>query len=87
MKKKILILFMVAIMLFSLVGCDSATIENLVTVNNSNSMFAMVESTPLYDVLYHKDTRVMYIASRGNYNQGTFTIMLDAEGMPLLYEE
>ena len=87
MKKKILILFMITIMLFSFVGCGSPTTENLISASNSNSMFAMVESTSLYEVLYHKDTKVMYVVSRGYYNQGTFTIMLNAEGMPLLYEE
>ena len=86
MKKKILIIFMATIMLFSFVGCGSPTMENFVTANN-NSMFVLVESEPLWDVLYHKDTKVMYIVSRGSYNQGAFTIMLNAEGMPLLYEE
>lgn len=74
-------------MLFSFVGCSSSTTENSLSTKNSNSMFAIAESTPLYDVLYHKDTKVMYVVSKGYYNQGTFTIMLDAEGMPLLYEE
>ena len=86
MKKKILTLIMVATMIFGLVGCSGTTVENA-NESNKSSMFVVVESTSLWDVVYHKDTKVMYIVSRGSYNQGTFTVMVNSEGTPLIYGE
>ena len=84
--KKFLTLIMVAIMIFGLVGCSGTTVENA-NESNKSSMFVVVESTSLWDVVYHKDTKVMYVVSRGYYNQGTFTVMVDSEGTPLIYEK
>lgn len=86
MKKKFLIIIVVITMILGLVGCSGTTVENA-NESNKSSMFVVVESTSLWDVVYHNDTKVMYIVSKGFYNQGTFTVMLDAEGDPLIYEE
>lgn len=88
MKKKFLTLIMVATMIFGLVGCSgtTTTVENA-NESNKSSMFVVVESTSLWDVVYHKDTKVMYVVSRGSYNQGTFTVMVNSEGTPLIYGE
>jgi hypothetical protein len=50
------------------------------------SMFVQIENGFTWDVCYHRDTRVMYVVSKGQYNKGEFTLMVDAEGEPLLYE-
>ena len=86
MKKKILTFIVVTTMIFGLVGCSTTTVENA-NESNKNSMFVVVESTSLWYVVYHKDTKVMYVVSKGYYNQGTFTVMIDSEGAPLIYEE
>lgn len=39
-----------------------------------------------YDVVYHRDTKVMYVVSRGSYNCGTFTLLVNPDGTPMLYE-
>lgn len=40
-----------------------------------------------YDVVYHRDTKVMYVISRGQYNSGQFTLLVNADGSPMLYKE
>lgn len=53
---------------------------------DDQSMFVEVEETWLWKVVYHKDTKVMYAVSYGSYNQGVFTLLVDAEGKPLIYK-
>ena len=49
-------------------------------------MFIVVERQTNWDVVYHKDTKVMYAISRGGYNQGNFTVLVNADGTPMLWE-
>lgn len=71
-----------------LTGCSN---KKMVTVENLNqssplSMFIEVENGPYYKVIYHRETKVMYIMSKGPYNCGNTTVMVGADGLPLLYE-
>ena len=50
-------------------------------------MFVVLEVGGTYKIVYHQETKVMYAISSGGYNSGTFTVMLDADGKPLLYKE
>ena len=65
-----------------LIGCCSSPAEGA-----NDEMFVKIYNDHNYDIVYHKDTKVMYAISRGNYNQGTFTLLVNALGHPLLYEE
>ena len=53
-----------------------------------DSMFVFVENSGWsgYEVCYDKQTGVMYAVSSGRHNSGTFTVLLDANGMPKNYE-
>ena len=51
------------------------------------SMFVVVERAKSWIVVYNVDTKVMYTVSNGAYNYGTFTLLVDADGNPMLYEE
>ena len=90
MKKKMFILITSIVLTIS-AGCGSAQIlseQDLAQNSNSGySMFIKIENTLYYDIVYHQNTKVMYAISRGPYNQGTFTVLLDADGMPMLYEK
>jgi hypothetical protein len=78
---------MVAVMSLGLVGCDYAAMESEEEdYSNVPSMFFEVEDGDVYRVVYHKDTKVMYTISDSGYNMGNFTVMLDADGTPMLYE-
>lgn len=88
MKKIFIILAMVAAMSLGLVGCDYATMESEEEdCSNVPSMFVQVENGVDYKIVYHKDTKVMYAISYSSYNRGNFTVMLNADGTPMLYEK
>lgn len=50
------------------------------------SMFVEVEETSEFRVLYHRETKVMYAVSVGGYNRGNFTVLVNPDGSPMLYE-
>lgn len=50
------------------------------------SEFVTIEDKWDYKIVYHKDTKVMYAVSWGSYNIGTFTLLVNADGSPMLYE-
>lgn len=83
MKKLIAVLIVCLMLLFS-VGCQEIEI-NKETISNS-SMFVLVEETTSWRVVYHKETKVMYAVSFGYKNSGTFTLLVDKDGKPLLWQ-
>ena len=83
--KKIAVMLMVCLIsVFSLVGCFSQEVEYEAT--SSNSMFVKVENASDWWVVYHKETKVMYVVSKSRYNYGNFTLMVDENGKPLLWQ-
>lgn len=50
------------------------------------SMFVELESGSLWKVVYHKQTKVMYAVSNGTYSSGWFTLLVNPDGSPMLYE-
>lgn len=90
MKKRILTIIMVVVvmMTISFVGCGKQMVkEDELETNTSYSMFIEVENGRNYKVIYHKDTKVMYTISDGGYNCGTFTLLVNSDGTPMLYEK
>ena len=78
--KIILVVLLVAAFIGTIcwsISCNKNNIEN--------SMFKVIEKDPDKKVMYHKETKVMYIQTTGKYP--TITVMLDSEGNPMLYEE
>lgn len=87
-KKIACILAVIAIVLFvvlQLVGCAATPTEK--DVSSTESMFVVIEETLSWRVVYHKETRVMYAVSYGVHNIGTFELLVNADGTPMLYEE
>lgn len=88
MRKKI---FVLAILTFCLLltGCGTKMESaNDAAINDGDrSMFVVIEKGVTYRIVYHRDTKVMYAISNGAYNAGNFTVMVDEEGKPLLYQE
>lgn len=39
-----------------------------------------------YRIVYHKENKVMYAVSSSGYNAGNFTLLVDENGDPMLYE-
>lgn len=81
---------MALVLCLFLAGCGKkmASVEDIKNSKNaSESMFVKVEQGDTYRIVYHRGTKVMYVISNGPGNHGTFTVMLDANGKPLLYQE
>ena len=87
MKKYILLMLLLLSMLFSLTGCSWSKVERENEAQEDQaSMFVMVEVAETWYVVYHRETGVMYVISRGVYNNGTFTLMVDRDGKPLIWK-
>ena len=85
--KKIISLILVLVILVSLAGC--VELENERELNNTKtdtSMFVKIETFSQWIVVYHKETKVMYAVSWGSYNSGTFTVLLNPDGTPMLWD-
>ena len=83
--KKIVAICVICAILVCVCGC-AAEVQSENANQKETSMFVKIESTTLFDVVYHKNTKVMYAISRGMYNQGTFTLLVNADGTPMLWE-
>lgn len=77
--KKIIIILLMAIML---TGCG-ATVDR--ETQSETSRFTLIELTEKWEVIADKETGVMYAVSNGGYNSGTFTLLVDKEGNPLIW--
>ena len=88
MKKLIAFLMVFALCASLFVGCGGSSVSTSSTYNEDNpSMFITVEYvSENWRVVYHKDTKVMYVVSGGSYNRGTFTVMLNPDGTPMIWE-
>lgn len=78
---RVLIIFA---LLLVLSGCSK--VDNTAN-SNVPSSFVIIEQTSIWQVVYHKETKVMYAVSLGGYNCGSFTLLVDSDGSPMLYEE
>ena len=85
MKKIFAWLLGLMLMVGLLAGCGTSAVETE-TGDSDASMFVEAESAMNWCVVYHRDTKVMYAVSDGSYNRGTFTLLVDADGKPMLWE-
>ena len=83
--KRLIVIVLVTVMLLSLSAC--ATKRTREIDKGKTSRMVYVEETGTYCIVYDKYTKVMYAVSNGGYNNGNFTLLVDANGNPLLYKE
>ena len=81
--KKAIGLIMAVIMAAMLAACGNE-VES-VGDHGTKSMFVQVEYAGSLEVVYHRDTKVMYSVSHGDYNRGTMTLLVNADGTPMIY--
>jgi protein involved in sex pheromone biosynthesis len=87
--KKVITILCICLLL---TGCGEASENN--EGNNQQkeskqkkSEFVTIENGWDYKVVYQRDTKVMYVVSWGSYNIGTFTLLVNADGTPMVYTE
>lgn len=76
----------IALAAILLSGCAANDTESQV-VDGKASMFIRVEQGASWNVYYHRDTKVMYVVSSSSYNHGNFTVLVNPDGSPMLWEE
>lgn len=82
--KKIIVCLVAVLLLCGCKDVESVNTEN--TDNMQKSMFVRIETASTWSVVYHRETKVMYVVSCGGYNGGNFTLLVNADGTPMLYE-
>lgn len=82
--KKITIIIMIVFLAVILSGCAQTTTE---ARPQQISRFVRVEQADVYNVVYDKETKVMYAVSYNGSGSGVFTLLVNADGTPKLWEE
>ena len=85
MKKIFAVALIVMVLCCVFVGCGANKVKTDIDEDVS-SMFVVIEESNIWYVGYHKDTKVMYTISRGMNNVGTFTLLVNPDGTPMIYE-
>lgn len=80
-------LVMILFILLLLTGCGETPDPQEEETANMFVYIQKADFSTTYDIVYHKDTKVMYTISQGAYNSGTFTLLVNPDGTPMLYEE
>ena len=85
MKRLIVILTLFALCACLFAGCSSypTSGESI----SKESSFIIVENGASYYIVYHKDTKVMYTMSTGGYNCGSFCLLVNSDGSPMVWGE
>ena len=69
-------------------GCASTRAEATeVEETGDGNTFVLVDTDYYCWVVYHKDTKVMYAVSRSPNNIGTYTLLVNADGTPMIWKE
>ncbi len=88
MKKKLCLILAALLLCGALAGCGNGASVQSVGEVESPSMFVRVETVSSgWWIVYHRETKVMYAVSNGSYNAGTFTLLVNADGTPMLWRD
>lgn len=91
LKTKLLIATLVMLLCCTFAGCSSTSEEpQPVRYGPKDSPFIFIgeeDYSEDFILVYHEDTKVMYAVSIGLKNQGSFTVLVNADGSPMLYDE
>ena len=80
MIKKVIAIFLIVLALI----CGYGNNTNAAT--NNESRFVVVETGSDWYIVADKEEGVMYAVSHGKYNCGTFTVLMNRCGNPLLWD-
>lgn len=90
-KQKLIFLSLLTMIFLSMTGCSEDLNDKAVTAietyDTGESMFVGVEVTRFWIIVYHKETKVMYAVSRMSSGAGRFTLLVNPDGSPMIWEE
>lgn len=81
--KKLISILLLSVML---AGCGASNEADAEPEPVQENRFVIVEEYPNFTIIADKETGVMYSVSDGYYNRGTLTLLVDADGKPLICE-
>ena len=81
--KKMIAVLLLAIML---TGCGEVSPVEKAEESVEISRFIEIERAIGWKIVADKETGVMYAVSNGGYNTGNFTLLVDKNGNPLIWE-
>lgn len=87
--KKLAIIVSGIILAMSLAACGYSKMDTTYDTEAEvllPSMFVEIERGGTYRIVYQKENKVMYAVSSSGYNAGNFTLLVDENGDPMLYE-
>lgn len=82
--KRLVLAFLLAVAVLTVSGCSDGMDEE--PRADTSKMFVRVENCGSFDVVYDKDTKVMYTVSSSSYNHGDVTMLVNADGTPKLWK-
>ena len=86
MTKRIVSIILVIALICILTGCNHPMSREKQGI--AQSMFVIVDGSAFdtFYVVYNRETKVMYAVSNGTYNTGNFTVLVNPDGSPMLWE-
>ena len=85
--KRMIIIVLMAIMAIMLTGCEPTVKVDKALVPESSRFIEVELITSRWMIVADKETGVMYAVSNGGYNTGTFTLLVDENGKPLIWRD
>lgn len=86
----LIICTIMAVLFASCAGSKAEPVSAASVINageNYNNVFEKIGYGSSYDIVYHKQTKVMYVVSDGKFSQGNFTVLVNPDGTPMIYKE
>ena len=85
MNKKLVLVVALALLMAVMTGCAQTKVESEVH-SEVPSIFVLVERTYGYDVVYDRETKVMYAVSNVSSGSGYFALLVNQDGSPKLWK-
>lgn len=82
--KKLVLVFLLAVAVLTVSGCSDGMDEE--PRADTSKMFTRVETCGSFEVVYDKDTKVMYVVSLASYNCGNVTLLVNSDGTPKIWK-
>lgn len=82
MKRLVLAFLLIVAVLTS--GCSDGMDEE--PRADASKMFVRVEYCGSFDIMYDKDTKVMYTVSSSGYPYGSVTLLVNSDGTPKIWK-
>ena len=82
--KRLVLVFLLAVAVLTVSGCSDGMDEE--PRADASKMFVIVENCGSFDIMYDKDTKVMYTVSSSCNNYGDVTLLVNSDGTPKIWK-